>query len=66
VARIVLVDTAWPLNTDAAPAEGQISWEHIVNEGWPIPLVTRKQDIKKGRRASASSRSTSSGRRPGR
>ena len=35
VARIVLVDTAWPLSTDAEPAEGQISWGHIHGPGPP-------------------------------
>ena len=34
-------------NADA-PLPTQISWEHIKQEGWAIPLRTRKTNIKKG------------------
>ena len=54
VARIVLIDSMWPLSGAAAPDEpdGQINGEHIRNgKCWPIALHIRKQDIKKGRGA---------------
>ena len=48
VARIVLVDKAWPLNGQDEPLPHQIKWDHIYDyyEAWPITLTTSKQNLK--------------------
>ncbi|CAE7556024.1 unnamed protein product [Symbiodinium natans] len=49
----VLVDQAWPLKGGApqAPQQSkkhrtQLNWDHIYNLTWPVPLVTRRSDLK--------------------
>eukprot|EP00854_Cymbomonas_tetramitiformis_P026986 gene26986-33189_t len=49
VERLVLLDKCWPLHTQPEALPTQITKEHINLPGWPIPLITRKNDIKKGR-----------------
>ena len=56
VKLIVLLDKQWPMHGDA-PKPHQINWDHVYGEeasetskawvpAWPIPLRTRKMDIK--------------------
>lgn len=44
--KIVLVDKLWPMRSSALQPH-HISWHHILAPGWPIPLETRKADLKK-------------------
>jgi len=56
VCRIWLVDKCWPMRNAAGASANQISWEHIYGteaeplpSPWPIPLETRKMDLRKAR-----------------
>ena len=48
VERIHLVDQMWPMANATESGPTQITWEHIRAPGWPIPLRTRKTNLKKG------------------
>lgn len=48
VERIHLVDQMWPMGNATESGPTQITWEHIRAPGWPIPLRTRKTNLKKG------------------
>jgi hypothetical protein len=48
VERIHLVDQMWPMANAKESGPTQITWEHIHAPGWPIPLRTRKTNLKKG------------------
>lgn len=48
VERIHLVDQMWPMSNAKESGPTQITWEHIRTPGWPIPLRTRKTNLKKG------------------
>lgn len=45
---IHLVDQMWPMANAKESGPTQITWEHIRAPGWPIPLRTRKTNLKKG------------------
>jgi len=47
--RIVLVDKCWPEVTAETAGAHQISWDHIHDGNWKVPLVTRKSNIKASR-----------------
>ena len=47
VRGIWLVDKQWP-HANREPLPHEISWEHVKGVAWPIPLATRKTDIKDG------------------
>lgn len=48
VERIVLLDKRWP-EWGRETGEGQQTTEHVRADGWPIPLFTRKNNIKASR-----------------
>lgn len=48
VERIHLIDNMWPMANAKESGPTQITWEHIRAPGWPIPLRTRKTNLKKG------------------
>ena len=46
VDRIVLLDKAWPLISQAKNEKHQINWDHIYYQDWPILLTTSKRNLK--------------------